>query len=65
MNIYFRERLLGWLRALWPLRTRWRRSRAKPGAKSATLRRELLRSIRSKLRRSSPPPPRGAPGTTL
>jgi hypothetical protein len=55
---------LGWLGARWPLRIRWRRDLDTPGRKLAVLRRELLRSIRRQLRRTSARSTRAA-GTTL
>jgi len=65
VNTSFRERLLGWLRALWPLRTRWPRSRVTPRTNPATLRRELRRSIRDELRASGFHLPGVSRGTTL
>jgi len=52
--------LLTFLRALWPLRTRWPRSHATPRANPATLRRALRRAIRDELRASGLHTPRAA-----
>ena len=64
MNASFRERLLGWFRALRPLRTRWRRYHVTPRANPALFRRELRRSIRDKLRASGLHTPSAARDTT-
>jgi hypothetical protein len=61
----FHARLLAWLRALWSARSRWQRYRVTPRANPASFRRDLLRSIRGELRRSSLNPPRISRGTTL
>ena len=59
----FQQRWLGWLRALWPLRTRWPRSPTTPRTNSATLRRALRRAIRDELRASGLHKPRAAHDT--
>jgi len=61
----FSELLLTLLRALWPLRTRWRRYRVTPRANPAVFRRELRRSVRDELRASGFHLPRVSRGTTL
>jgi len=65
VNPNFRDRWLDWLRALWPLRPRWRRYRVTPRANPAVFRRELRRSIRDELRASGFHLPRVSRGTTL
>ena len=64
MNPSFCERWLGWLRAPWPLRTRWRRYHVTPRTNPAMFRRELRRSIRDELRASGLHTPSSARDTT-
>jgi hypothetical protein len=60
----FHERLLGWLRALWPALPPLRRYRVTPRANPAAFRHDLLREIQLELRRTDIAGSRSVAGQT-